>query len=55
MNIDTGRVYPSKEAALADGVPEDKLVTGTEAAIQTLKARLFPKRRRAKLKARRAR
>lgn len=49
MNIDTGRVYQTKEDALRDGVPEDKIVTGSPSAIETLKARLFPKRRRTKL------
>lgn len=52
MNIDTGKVYPSKEAAIADGVSEDRLVTGTRKAITALKRKLFPKRRRARLKAR---
>lgn len=50
MNIDTGKVYQTKEDALRDGVPEDKIVTGSPSAIETLKARLFPKSRRTKLR-----
>lgn len=53
MNIDTGKVYPTREAALADGVSEDRLVTGTRKAISALKRKLFPKRRRARLRSRR--
>lgn len=52
MNIDTGRVYQTKEDALRDGVPEDKIVTGSPSAIETLKAMLFPQRRRTKLRRR---
>jgi hypothetical protein len=53
MNIDTGKIYPSREAALEAGEPEDKLVTGTKAAIKDLQAKLFPKRKRARLRGRR--
>lgn len=46
MNIDNGKIYESKELALKDGVPEDKIVTGTPTAIQELKKKLFPKKKR---------
>ena len=46
MNIDTGQIYPSKEAALKDGVPEDKLIEGTPKAIDEVLKKLFPKHKR---------
>ena len=52
MDIDTGKVYATKEEALRAGVPEDKIVTGTPSAIEALRAKLFPKRRRMKLRRR---
>ena len=54
MDIDTGKVYATKEEALRAGVPEDKIVTGTPSAIEALSAKLklFPKRRRMKLRRR---
>jgi len=52
MNIDTGKTYKTLEEALADGVREDQLVSGTPRAIARLKRILFPKRRRMKMRRR---
>ena len=40
MDTRTGRIYETKEAAQADGVPENRLVTGTKPALRHLRKRL---------------
>lgn len=40
MDTRTGRIYESREAALEDGVPEDRLVTGTPEALEDIQQRL---------------
>jgi len=50
MNIDTGKIYPTLADAEADGATADQVVTGTKIAIERLKKKLFPKRRRLKMK-----
>jgi len=40
VDLGTGKVYPSKEAAIAEGVPEDRLVTGPEKAIRYASRRI---------------
>jgi hypothetical protein len=51
VNIDDGKIYPSRKAALEAGVPEDRLVTGSKKAIEELNRRLFPKRKRSRMRA----
>lgn len=54
MNIDTGEIYKTREElkqALKDGrATKDNVVQGSEEAILALKAKLFPKKRRLRLK-----
>lgn len=41
MDTRNGDIYPSVGAALESGVPENRLVTGTDEALQNLKRRFF--------------
>lgn len=46
MDTRTGQIYGSLEAALAAGVPADKVVTGPEPALQDLSRLIRHDRRR---------
>lgn len=40
MDTRTSQMYESKEAALEDGVPENRLITGTKEALEDVRERL---------------
>lgn len=40
MDTRDGTIYPSRQAALDAGVPEDRLVTGTAEALNELRPRI---------------
>lgn len=40
MDTRTGQIYDSREDALRDGVPEDRLITGSREALEELRPRI---------------